>query len=87
MAKKNLVAKILQIYALVNAVAGAVLMFIIADSLEWTVAIIWFALALVVSFFIYAFGEIIELLTEIKINSSGSSSVDEAFESFELPEI
>ena len=84
MAKKNLVAKILQIYALINAVAGAVLMFIIADSLEWTVAIIWFALALVVSFFIYAFGEIIELLTAIKINTSGSAPV---VEDFELPEI
>lgn len=84
MAQKNLVAKILQIYALINAAAGVILMFIIADSLEWVVALVWFALVLVVSFFIYAFGEIIELLTEIKVNTSSSTPV---VESFELPEI
>ena len=84
MNRKNLVAKIMQIYAIVNAVAGAIVMILIADSLEWTVALVWFALVLVVSFFIYAFGEIIELLTEIKINTSSSAPIDE---SFELPEI
>lgn len=84
MNRKNTVAKILQIYAIINAVAGAILMFIIADSLEWTVALIWFALVLVVSFFIYAFGEIIELLTEIKLNTRGAAPV---VEDFELPEI
>ena len=84
MNRKNTVAKILQIYAIINAAAGAILMFIIADSLEWTVALIWFALVLVVSFFIYAFGEIIELLTEIKLNTRGDSP---AVEDFELPEI
>ena len=84
MNRKNLVAKIMQIYAIINAAAGAIVMFLIADSLEWTVALIWFALVLVVSFFIYAFGEMIELLTEIKINTSCSAHVDEPFE---LPEI
>ena len=84
MNRKNTVAKILQIYAIINAVAGAILMFILADSLEWTIALIWFALVLVVSFFIYAFGEIIELLTEIKLNTRGAAPV---VEDFELPEI
>jgi len=84
MNRKNTIAKILQIYAIINAVAGAILMFILADSLEWTVALIWFALVLVVSFFIYAFGEIIELLTEIKLNTRGAAPV---VEDFELPEI
>ena len=84
MNRKNTVAKILQIYAIINAAAGAILMFIIADSLEWTVALIWFALVLVVSFFIYAFGEIIELLTEIKLNTRGTAPV---VEDYELPEI
>ena len=84
MNRKNMVAKILQIYALVNAVAGAIMTFILADSLEWTIALIWFALVLVVSFFIYAIGEIIELLTEIKLNTRGAAPV---VEDFELPEI
>jgi len=84
MNRKNTITKILQIYAIINAVAGAILMFILADSLEWTVALIWFALVLVVSFFIYAFGEIIELLTEIKLNTRGAAPV---VEDFELPEI
>lgn len=84
MNRKNLVAKIMQIYAIVNAIAGVVLMFIIADYLEWTVALIWFETVLVVSFLIYAFGEVVELLTAIKINTSVSKDV---VESFELPEI
>ncbi len=84
MNRKNLVAKIMQIYAIVNAIAGVVLMFIIADYLEWTVALIWFETVLVVSFLIYAFGEVVELLTAIKINTSFSKDV---VESFELPDI
>lgn len=84
MNRKNMVAKILQIYALVNAAAGAILMFVLADSLKWTVALIWFSLVLVVSFLIYAFGEIIELLTEIKLNTCGTAPV---VEDYELPEI
>ena len=84
MNRKNTVAKILQIYAIINAVAGAIMTFVLADSLEWTIALIWLALVLVVSFFIYAFGEIIELLTEIKLNTRGAAPV---VEDFELPEI
>ena len=84
MAKKNIVAKVLQIYALINGLAGFILMFVIADWYEWTIALVEFALVLVVSFFIYAFGEVIELLAEIKINTSGATPV---IEDAELPEI
>ena len=82
--KKNLVAKILQIYAIINAIGGLVLMFFIADAFDGGIGFLCFAVVLVVSFFIYAFGEVIRLLEEIKNNTSTSKS---AVVSDELPEL
>lgn len=84
MAEKNSVAKILQFYAFINAIAGFILMFIIADSFDWMVAVLWLAMVVAVNFLIYAFGEIIELLAAIKDNTSGAVS---APQNNELPDI
>ena len=75
---KNQVAKILQIYACVNAVAGLIFSCTIGDE----IAIIIFAITLIASFLIYALGEIIELLNQIKENTSNKHENIE-----EIPEI
>lgn len=66
---KNIVAKIIQVYAYVNAAAWVILAFVIADALNWGIAIGTFAVGLFASFLLYAFGEIIDLLQEIKSNT------------------
>ena len=81
---KNLVAKILQVYAWLNAVSGIILAIFIASEMSGIIAFIFGALVIVVSFFIYALGEIIELLDQIKLNTSGNQQI-EANE--ELPEL
>lgn len=83
MKAKNLVAKILQVYACLNAIAWVILAFIIAGDLGGIVAVIMCAAGILVSFFIYALGEIIELLNQIKINTANAPVMNEE----ELPEI
>ncbi len=84
MKKSNKVADILQTYAIINGIAGFGLMFYIASGFNWVIAIFYFAAVVVASFLIYAFGEVIKLLQQIKDNTdgmSGSCSDDE------LPEL
>ena len=80
---KNLVAKILQVYACLNAIAWVIMAFIIAGDIDGIVAVIMCAAGILVSFFIYALGEIIELLNQIKVNTANAPVVNEE----ELPEI
>lgn len=61
----NTVAAILQGYAIVNALAGLILAFVIED-----VGILVFLLTLLASFLLYAFGEVIQLLHAIMLNTS-----------------
>lgn len=70
----NIVAKIIQVYAYINAIAGAVLASILSDDVGGTIAFLWFAAVLVVSFLLYAFGEVIDLLHEIKKNTCGETN-------------
>lgn len=82
---KNIVAKIIQVYAWLNAIAGLILATNIADNYYSTIyAFVFFAVVLFVSFMLYAFGEIIELLQGIKNNTYAPNvnAVDE-----ELPEL
>ena len=82
---KNIVAKILQYYAYLNAAGGVLLAFTLGDG---SLGILIFAIVLVASFFIYALGEIIELLNEIKLNSGFAATKQEAEEFVDdLPEI
>lgn len=80
----NIVAKILQVYAYINAIAGVILAIFAASELNVLVAIVVFAVVLVASFFVYALGEIIDLLHQIKCNSSGIAQNDA---DDELPEL
>ena len=78
----NLVAKILQVYAYVNAASGLILALALNKELGALLAWIMFALTLVASFFIFALGEIIDLLQNLKENTNGGREVSD-----ELPEL
>ena len=84
MKESNEVADILQTYAAINGIAGFGLMFYIASDFNWVIAVLYFAAIVVVSFLIYAFGEVIKLLQQIRDNTSGMS---ESPSNDELPEL
>ena len=65
----NIVAKILQVYAYVNGAAGIILSLLLIKKWGAVVATIFFALVLVVNFLIFALGEIIDLLQNLKDNT------------------
>lgn len=72
---KNIVAQILKIYAIVNAVAGLLISLSMHDSyvdLIESLSFVFFGLSIVVSFGIYAFGEVIQLLQDIKDGTQGT---------------
>ena len=66
----NVVARIIQVYAYLNAIGGAISALSIKDDVGGIIAFLWFAVVLVASFLLYAFGEVIDLLHEIKRNTS-----------------
>lgn len=80
----NIVAKILQVYAYVNGAAGIVLTLLFNKELELGAVAVSIILAavLVVNFFIFALGEIIDLLQTIKENTNGTRAVMD-----ELPDL
>lgn len=78
----NIVAKILQVYAYVNAAAGMILTLSLVEDWGAVVAAIFFASSLVVNFLIFALGEIIDLLQTIKENTNGTQAVMD-----ELPDL
>lgn len=67
--EKNTVATILQVYAIINALCGLILAFAVGADYSGAVGILLFGTVLVASGFIYAFGEVIKLLHEIKLNT------------------
>ena len=79
---QNIVAKVLQVYAYLNTVAGFILALAFAE--EVVIAVVIAAVALVISFLIYALGEIIDLLERIKANTGDSQ---QAVVSDELPDL
>lgn len=82
MKSNNIVAKILQVYAYVNAFSGLILALALNKELGALLAWIMFALTLVASFFIFALGEVIDLLQNLKENTNGGREVSD-----ELPEL
>lgn len=89
MKTKNPVAKILQIYAIVNAAAGLILAFYINSEYYWfydalPLAVLFLGGVIVSSFAIYAVGEIIELLNQIKLNTS-NHAIENALD--DLPDL
>lgn len=78
----NIVAKILQVYAYVNAATGMILTLSLVEDWGAVVAAIFFASSLVVNFLIFALGEIIDLLQTIKENTNGTQALMD-----ELPDL
>lgn len=88
MSKKNVVAKVLKIYAVVNAALG------LFSGLYWIsqsrnslgdFGIIFIGLCFVFSFGIYAFGEVIQLLQDIR--DRVGETAQNGFADDELPSI
>lgn len=69
--EKNTVATILQVYAIINAVLGVILSFIIAAAADYVplAGLVFSIVPIGASFLIYSFGEVIKLLHEIKLNT------------------
>lgn len=69
---QNTVAKVFKVYSGVNFIACILLLFILADTtgISDVAGIIWIAVSIVVNFGIYAIGEVIQLLDDIKQNTA-----------------
>ena len=88
----NIVAKILQVYAYLNTAAGVIVALLLGKELGKLdtavatyvaiLAIWFFAAVLVASFLIFALGEIIDLLQNVKENTNGKQEVMD-----ELPDL
>lgn len=66
----NFVANVIKIYSVVNFIGDIILTLIVLDSMGGFYAFVFFFIGLVVSFGMYAFGEIISLLQDIKDNTN-----------------
>ena len=79
----NIVAKVLQVYAYLNAAAGFVLTLLLNEELDLGAVEVSIILAtvLVVNFFIFALGEVIDLLQNLKDNTSKKAEIPD-----ELPD-
>ena len=73
---QNTVARIFKVYAILNAVACFVIMYgLIAGYYLNTIGVIlWIAASIVVNFGIYAIGEVIQILDDIKQNTAKARS-------------
>ncbi|PKM72147.1 MAG: hypothetical protein CVU91_10480 [Firmicutes bacterium HGW-Firmicutes-16] len=87
MTTKNAVAQVLKIYALINFVVCLVLSVNIGNIFDG-MGIYFFAVSLVVNFVIFAFGEVVQLLHDIKINTHKQPSIaSDKPDPDELPEL
>lgn len=70
---RNKVARILKIYSVFNVIGGIIIAILLGDNLPYPIATftpwIYFFSVIVVSFGIYAFGEIVDLLAQIRDNT------------------
>lgn len=81
----NIVARILQVYAYLNTAAGVIVALQLnkkLGELGTVVAVYLFAAVLVASFLIFALGEIIDLLQNVKENTSKKVEISD-----ELPDL
>ena len=69
---QNTVAKVFKVYSGVNSIACILLLFILAGTtgISDVAGSIWIAVSIVVNFGIYAIGEVIQLLDDIKQNTA-----------------
>ena len=87
MKSKNTVAQVLKIYAIINFIVGLILSIVISRNVDIDgIGIYFFAASLVINFVIFAFGEVVQLLHDIKINTSNHAT-SSSTTSDELPEL
>ena len=87
MKSKNTVAQVLKIYAIINFIVGLILSIVISRNVDIDgIGIYFFAASLVINFVIFAFGEVVQLLHDIKINTSNHATASSTT-SDELPEL
>ena len=87
MKSKNTVAQVLKIYAVINFIACIIFSFIIGKDINIDgIGIYFFAVSLVTNFAIFAFGEVVQLLHDIKSNTSNHATAP-GTTSDELPEL
>ena len=74
MKSKNTVAQVLKIYAVINFIFGIILSISIGKNIDIDgIGIYFFAVSLVTNFAIFAFGEVVQLLHDIKSNTSNQT--------------
>lgn len=73
---QNKVASILKTYGVINGIAGIILAIIIGSDLGGEIAFSFAAAVVVGSFGIYAFGEVIEILHDIRENTKSMGVSD-----------
>ena len=85
---KNRVATVLKYYSIINFLVCIVLSIYLNSEYHFSafITIIFVATSIVVNFAIYAFGEIIQLLHDIKQNTAPAQEKEKAVEN-ELPTI
>lgn len=84
----NFVANVIKIYSVVNLIGVIILTLILSDSMGGFYAFVFFCIGLVVSFGMYAFGEIISLLQDIKDNTNKEKiNKEQSHATDELPSI
>lgn len=84
----NRVAKILKIYSVINVIVVIIISIFLGTEYDESYFIIGAALGIFVNFFIYAFGELIDLLAEIRDNTKNFKSVSsEESEYSDLPDL
>lgn len=69
----NTVADVLKGYGILNAVVGVIAGAVLLSKESTLAGIVFIAVVLVASFGIYAFGEVVELLHQIKMNTAVDS--------------
>ncbi len=87
MKSKNTVAQVLKVYAVINFIVCIILSIVIGKNIDIDeIGIYFFAVSLVTNFAIFAFGEVVQLLHDIKINTSNHATASSTT-SDELPEL
>lgn len=84
----NFVASVIKIYSVVNLIGCIILTLIVSNSMGGLYAFVFFCIGLVVNFGMYAFGEIISLLQDIKDNTNKVRiNEEQSYATDELPSI
>lgn len=84
--RKNTVATVLQVYAIANAICGVILALVVGGKYNAAIGILYCAACIVASYLLYAFGEVVKLLHEIKLNTGNTTKAEESDEVV-LPEL